>query len=188
MTHDVLTQEQETLAALYALGSLESGEAQAFARHLADDACDVCRVQVEAMAGVCGDLALAPSPSRPSPAVRGRVLAQAAHGRTKVVRSFAFMLEKEGDWIEIQPGVQQKTLVTPTGDDGSSSYLVRIAPGAQVAMHAHERFEHCYLIAGDLVIAGRHIHGGDYHYAPRGSVHESARSDGGCLLLIVEAP
>ena len=47
--------------------------------------------------------------------------------------------------------------------------------------------EHCYVISGDLYIAGRHIHGGDYHYAPPGSVHDGIRSDGGSLLLIVEA-
>jgi anti-sigma factor ChrR (cupin superfamily) len=105
-----------------------------------------------------------------------------------VVRTFSFTLEEEGDWIELKPGVHQKMLVSAAGEDGSMSYLIRMAPGTFVASHPHERFEHCYVIAGDLEIAGRHIHGGDYHYAPRGSVHESPRSHGGCLLLIVEAP
>src|SRR5262249_15113555 len=74
MRHTTLTSEQETLAALYALDSLDAEEAAAFERHLIDDACDVCRRQVDAMAGVCGDLAIAPEPVAPSPAVRSRIL------------------------------------------------------------------------------------------------------------------
>ncbi|HJQ85327.1 MAG TPA: hypothetical protein VKA21_14675 [Candidatus Binatia bacterium] len=43
-------------------------------------------------------------------------------------------------------------------------------------------------ILGDLHIAGRHLHGGDDHRASAGSTHDAPWSDGGCLLLIVEAP
>jgi anti-sigma factor ChrR (cupin superfamily) len=59
-------------------------------------------------------------------------------------------------------------------------------PRAAAPSHRHECFEHCYVIAGDLFIAGRHIRGGDYHCAPRESLHDDIRSAGGCLLLIVE--
>jgi anti-sigma-K factor RskA len=67
VTHDVLDEEQETLAALYALGSLDPEEARAFARHLDEDGCVACRAQVEAMAAVGDDLALAPAAAAPSP-------------------------------------------------------------------------------------------------------------------------
>jgi len=71
-------------------------------------------------------------------------------------------------------------VVSGGAGDTSSSYLIRLAPGAAAPSHRHECFEHCY------VIAGRHIRGGDYHHAPRESLHDDIRSEGG-LLLIVEA-
>jgi anti-sigma factor ChrR (cupin superfamily) len=184
VTHDVLDEEQETLAALYALDSLGPEEARAFARHLDEDGCAVCRAQVEAMTAVGDDLALAPAAAAPSAAVRRRLLGRIAGDASL---TFAFTLAQEGDWTEIQPGVLQKTLIAARPGDPSSSYLVRIAPTTRVAAHEHACFEHCYVISGDLFIAGRHIRSGDYHYAPPGSVHDHIRSDDGCLLLIVEA-
>jgi anti-sigma factor ChrR (cupin superfamily) len=139
------------------------------------------------MGDVCAGLALAPAAHAPPPAVRARVLAEARRGPATVVPTFAFTLEQEGDWVEIQPGAHLKMLVSGRPGDRSASYLVRLAPGATTAAHRHECFEHCYVIAGDLFIAGRHIRGGDYHYAPRGSLHDDIRTENGCLLLIVEA-
>jgi anti-sigma factor ChrR (cupin superfamily) len=60
--------------------------------------------------------------------------------------------------------------------------------GARVATHRHADDEHCYVISGDLHVAGRRIVTGDYHRADAGSVHQSLYSEGGCLLLIVESP
>lgn len=187
MRHVELTDDDQARAALYALGALSAEEALAFERHLTDDRCERCARELAAMRDVCGDLALAPGLATPPPAVRARVIAEARRGQATVVPTFAFTLEREGDWIEIQPGVHRKMLVSGRSGDASSSYLVRLAPGASAASHRHECFEHCYVIAGDLFIANRRIHGGDYHYAPRGSLHDDIRSEGGCLLLIVEA-
>src|SRR5262245_35016702 len=107
MRHDALTNEQETLAALYVLGSLEPAQAQSFARHLDEDGCEVCRRQVDAMAGVCGDLALAPAPVPPSPAVRARIMSEAAvnaRGPVRGAPSLVFTFAGEGEWIEIKSG------------------------------------------------------------------------------------
>jgi anti-sigma factor ChrR (cupin superfamily) len=186
MRHVELTDEDRTRVALYALGALPAEEALAFERHLSDG-CERCREETAAMRDVCDELALAPAPVAPPSAVRARVMAELRHGRATGAPTFAFTLEREGDWIEIQPGVQQKMLVAGRPGDASSSYLIHLAPGATAASHRHDCFEHCYVIAGDLVIADRHIHGGDYHYAPKGTLHHDVRSDGGCLLLIVEA-
>ena len=186
MRHVELSDEDQARAALYALGALSAEEALAFERHLADDGCERCAGELAAMRAVCDDLALAPGLATPPPAVRARVLADAHRERTTVVPTFAFTLEREGVWIEIEPGVHRKMLVSGRPGDPSSSYLVRLAPGVRGASHRHDCFEHCYVIAGDLFIANRRIHAGDYHYAPRGSLHDDIRSEGGCLLLIVE--
>ena len=106
MKHETLGPEQETLAALYALGSLAAAEARDFERHLADDDCDVCRRQVDAMAGVCGDLAIAPSPATPSPAVRSRLLREVGATPPGV----AYTSSDDGEWIELKPGLSVKLL------------------------------------------------------------------------------
>jgi anti-sigma factor ChrR (cupin superfamily) len=187
VTHPTTHEEQEALAALYALGALPTDEAATFERHLVDEGCLSCREHVAAMQAVCGDLALAPAPSRPSPAVRERVLAAAARGKLQTVPSFGFTLDAEGEWAEVGPGVSIKSLAgTPA--DRTTSYLVQLAAGAVAPRHVHDRDEHCYVVSGDLHVAGRRLRSGDFHFAPRGSLHEGLRSDAGCVLLIVEAP
>jgi anti-sigma factor ChrR (cupin superfamily) len=168
-------------AALYALGSLAPQEARAFALHL-EGGCPPCRAEVESFAAVGRDLALAPDPVPPRPEVRARLLGAASAGGPS---PFHFLARDEGEWEEIQPGVHRKDL---GGGRGSTSYLIRMAPGTHVATHRHAAVEHCYVVDGDLRIAGRHIHAGDYHRADRDSTHEAPATDGGCLLLIVESP
>ena len=184
MRHVVLGSQQETLAALYALGSLPPEEARAFERHLAEDGCAVCRRQLDAMLDVCGDLAVEPSPATPGPAVRERVLAGAAADASRPGLVFAFA--DEGEWVELKPGVSIKNLNGPRPGDASRSYLVRMEPGTVLDRHGHECFEHCYVISGSTIVDGRPMRRGDYSYAPRGTVHEPIPSNEGALLFIVE--
>jgi anti-sigma factor ChrR (cupin superfamily) len=190
MMHRTLTEEQATLAALYALGSLDPDEARTFERHLVEDGCDACRRQVEAMGEVCGDLALAPSPSAPSPAVRSRLLTRvaAAPGQSMASMGLAFAFAGDGDWIELKPGVYSKELMPPSPRDRSRSYLVRMEPGTFLDRHGHEYYEHCYVVSGSTIVHGHRMRPGDYSYAPRGAVHEPIPSDEGALLFIVETP
>jgi anti-sigma factor ChrR (cupin superfamily) len=183
--HAVLTDESEALAALYALGSLAPDEARAFERHLAEG-CAVCGAQVEAMRAVTADLAIAPAPAAPGPAVRERVLAAAA--RETAAPAFAFALADDTGWEPIAPGVDVRVLIPRRGGDPSTAYLVRLAPGSRAPVHTHAVSEHCYVISGDVVIAGHHLRPGDFHHAARGTTHDDIRTAGGCLLLIVEAP
>jgi anti-sigma factor ChrR (cupin superfamily) len=86
----------------------------------------------------------------------------------------------------LAPGVERRSLLaTPVA--GSDAYLIRMAPGAEFASHLHGSVEHCFVLTGDLHVAGGHITSGDYHLAAPGSQHGVTRSDAGCLLLIVEA-
>jgi RNA polymerase sigma-70 factor, ECF subfamily len=164
----------------------EPDEARRFERHLVEDGCDVCCRRVEAMGEVCGDLALAPSPSAPSSAVRSRLLARVAAAPASTGLAFAFA--DEGQWTELKPGVYAKQLMPPSPHDRSRSYLVRMEPGTFLDRHGHECFEHCYVISGSTIVHGRRMKPGDYSYAPRGAVHEPIPSDEGALLFIVETP
>jgi hypothetical protein len=182
MKHRTLEPEQETLAALYALGSLDAAEARDFERHLADDDCDVCRRQVDAMARVCGDLAIAPSPATPSPAVRSRILHEIGADAPGV----AYTSRDDGEWIELKPGLSVKLLRPRSPNDPSRSYFVRLAPGAVRDRPTQRGVEHCYIVSGSTIVGGRRMRPGDYSYAPRGSVHESIPTDEGAVLFIVE--
>ncbi len=194
-----MTREQsdETMcenAALFALGALGPTEAPAFERHLAGG-CSRCNDELAAFTSVANDLSLAATPVAGSSAVRARLLGEVRRlGRRAADQTvgtmsgaMAFVGTAEGQWLEIQPGILRKDLATG-GGDRSSSYLIRMHPGAVAETHIHAGVEHCYVIEGDLIVGERTITGGDFHLAGRGTEHAALRSDGGCLLLIVEAP
>ena len=181
MKHDRLSDEQCERAALYALGALDGEEADDFERHLAGG-CPTCQGEVTVFAATARTLAFAAAPREPRPTLRTRLVA--ASGTRS---SFHFVLEHEGEWIEIGPGVLRKA-VADEAQGSYRSYLIRMAAGSTVAAHQHAGVEHCHVLAGDLYVAGRRLHEGDYHRAAPGSTHDGIRSDAGCLLLIVETP
>ena len=185
MKHAKLTDPLREQAALYALGALAPDEYRSYEAHL-EGGCRVCRAEVDSLGAVAGNLALAATTLAPRPEVRSRLLAAARASTPAATRSpFRFVMDREGDWIELQPGVLRKDLEATPGAS-SISYLIRLQPGARVTTHEHDAVEHCYVLEGDLHIAGRHIHGGDFHLADRGSTHAGIWSDQGCVLLIVE--
>ena len=183
MRHTTLNDEQRELAALYALGSLDGEDARAFVSHL-EEGCAACRSEVEALRAVSDELALATPPVNPRADLRDHLLARVrSDGREAA--PFSFVREDEGTWIELGQGVQAKELF---GGAWSRSYLLRCAPGARIAVHRHGKIEHAYLVSGDVHVAGRELKAGDYHVALPGTVHDDARTEGGCLLFIVEVP
>jgi anti-sigma factor ChrR (cupin superfamily) len=183
--HTSVTDETRERAALHALGALSAEEAREFEAHL-DDGCRVCAAERDAFAAVAAALALAPSPISPGPQARSRLLEEARAGRAARPAGFHFMRAQEGAWVELAPGILRKQLAGRPGEP-PATYLVRLAPGAIVDAHTHGGVEHCYVLSGDLLVAGEHLVAGDYHEAPAASVHRNLRSEAGCLLLIVES-
>ena len=181
MIHERLDDETAGAAALYALGLLEPDEAIRFEEHLREG-CAVCGREVDAVASVTAELAFLAPPVAPRPELRARLLAAA-----DPAARLHFTLASEGTWMTLGAGVARKDL---GGDPRARarSYLIRLEPGAHVRTHRHAGDEHCYVISGDILIAGRRIMAGDYHRAEAGSVHEDLSSEGGCVLLIVESP
>lgn len=90
----------------------------------------------------------------------------------------------EHDWVEAAPGNFVKILRT---DDESMSMLVRLEPGATFPAHSHPADEETYVVAGETWFGDVHLTTGDYHLAPRGSVHGEVRTETGCTLLIRKA-
>ncbi len=186
MKHTTVTDETRERAALHALGASSAEEARVFEAHL-DDGCAVCAAERDAFAAVAVGLALAPAPASPAPSVRSRLLEEVrATRRARPAAAFYFMRDQDAAWVDVAPGISRKVLAGQPGTP-PATYLVRLAAGATVDTHAHDGVEHCYVLAGDLRVAGEHLVAGDYHEAPASSVHQSLRSKAGCLLLIVES-
>jgi anti-sigma factor ChrR (cupin superfamily) len=177
--------EARERAALYALGALDSETAREFEAHLADG-CPMCAADHEAFAAVARDFALDAEPVAPPQDLRERVLARARTAGRVEQPGFHFLRAHEGRWVEIARGVEQRILAGRPGSP-PATYLIRLAPGVTVDTHVHGAVEHCYVLEGDVHIAGRRLEAGDYHEAATASVHEGLRTAGGCLLLIVEA-
>jgi len=180
--HARLTDTLRDRASLYALGSLPDDDAREFGVHL--ESCTVCRDEVRAYGALTSDLALATEAVPPRAGLREKLLA--AISRPTPPPGYAFVHEPEGTWTEIAPGVFRKVLARDPSNT-PTAFFVRLAPGGRIPPHSHGRAEHCYVVEGELHIAGRDARVGDYHLADEGTSHDNAWSRDGCLLLIVES-
>ena len=77
MKHLQLTDELQGQASLHACGAMPDGERQEYARHLEEDACAVCRNEVQEMQSAVNLLAFSVPPQDPSPEVKLRLMARA---------------------------------------------------------------------------------------------------------------
>ncbi len=88
----------------------------------------------------------------------------------------------EDGWETTAPGVQRKMLWKSAT---TQSCMVRLAPGASVAAHAHGLDEECVVLEGTLHIGSDiHLHKGDFHIGLAGSRHETASTETGALVYL----
>jgi anti-sigma factor ChrR (cupin superfamily) len=195
--HDRLDDLARDRAAAYVLGSLSLEERAELEAHLR--ACDLCRREVESLESVLGDLAaLAPAMS-PPPALKERLLARVRESEPSVTQPWKQWLPAtseagltlvragEGAW---EPsgvdGVEIRRLFLDREND-RATMLVRMAPGTSYPAHVHGGAEECYVLQGDLDVAGTRMVAGDYQRATSGSLHGIQSTVGGCLLFIVSS-
>lgn len=207
--HTIADDELRDRAALYVIGSLSDDEARSFRQHLGD--CAVCRVEVEALEALPGEL-LELAPSVPPPAgLWQRVLERAREPEMRpdprTVRAdgskatqiwkawndapgapFTYVEQRDSGFEPTNvPGIHARKLFVDPAHD-RVTMLVRMEPGAAYPGHRHSGPEDCYVLQGDLVIEGeRTLHGGDYVRAAPGSVHGVQSTRNGNLLLIVSS-
>jgi hypothetical protein len=110
--------------------------------------------------------------------VKGRVLA-AVTGKSGELHGT--VRAQEGTWERLAPGVERK-LLWQSAD--AFSCLMRLAPGASVAGHAHPIDEECVVLEGTLRIDGLVLHAGDFHVGVKGVAHASASTDTGVLVYL----
>ena len=70
--------------------------------------------------------------------------------------------------------------------DGLEMQLVRFEPGAQFPIHTHERSEFVFVLEGDLILSGKRLGPGWASVAAPGSTHADARSEAGCVFVLVD--
>jgi quercetin dioxygenase-like cupin family protein len=89
----------------------------------------------------------------------------------------------EGTWEEFVPGVEKKQLLIDR-KSRTESYLLRLAPGAQLPPHQHSKTEECLMISGDLTIGEEQYGPGDYLAVPAGIMHPAIFTRDGALVYI----
>jgi anti-sigma factor ChrR (cupin superfamily) len=195
MRHGLPEDELRERAALYALGAMTMHEARAFEEHLGEG-CDVCAAEWHAFASVVGQLGFEAVPQAPSPAAREKLFARLANETTTAPRPAASspaaqsnlitLKFDEGQWQEIAAGVSIKWLFEDHVR-GTTSFLLKLSPGARVPTHQHRRIEECTVIEGDFIVNDEVLGPGDYQCALAGSLHDNLTSRSGALVLIVSA-
>jgi anti-sigma factor ChrR (cupin superfamily) len=127
---------------------------------------------------------VAPAPER-SAWLRARIVARArAQGAASPPsETLVFARTGEGEWRDVLPGVRMRVLHVDAERNVQSS-LLRLAPGAGLPTHAHNRDEECIVLEGDLRV-GEHAFGpGDWHLVRAGVDHVPIRTDRGALLFL----
>jgi anti-sigma factor ChrR (cupin superfamily) len=86
-------------------------------------------------------------------------------------------------WQPLRPGIEICHLYDH-GPHGPSAAMLRYAPGAALAAHRHEGFEHIFVLEGEQEDQrGRYPAGSCVVNLP-GSVHE-VKSPRGCVVLVL---
>lgn len=96
---------------------------------------------------------------------------------------FVTVRADQGQWEQLTPLIEKK-LLSRDAESGLENFLLRIQPGAEQDPHRHESDEVCLVLKGEVEIDGLQLTAGDYHFAPKGSVHGHASSQAGALLYI----
>jgi quercetin dioxygenase-like cupin family protein len=165
-------------AGAYALGVLTPEDKRALdAERAANPALDRAISQWEAR---IGGLAATAAPQTPPESLWRKIdaaLDALPDPRVKQVR------RDDGVWVEILPGVTIK-LLSSNAEDGTETFLLKLAPGARVPAHQHPHTEECFVVAGVIEIGAAQFEAGDYVAYPAGVPHTEIQSRAGGTILI----
>lgn len=190
------------LAALYAAGGMTADEVAAFEQHL-EVGCPACAAELRSYDAAVESLYAAATPVAPDPAVRQRLMGLVGHAAIEAEQPARVQLWRrwaaegggglytcranEGQWESLPlPGIQIRRLFSDPEND-RATMLVRMAPGSAYPRHVHAGAEECFVLEGDLHVAGTVLRAGDYQRAAADSTHGVQHTEGGCLLLIVSS-
>lgn len=173
--------ELEDLAALDAAGALNETEQRDYRAKLAAASAGE-RTAIAQFYELTAQLAAGHAGDAPPPGARERLMKRVEGSRLYSV------LAGEGSWLPGPvPGTRIKLLSLDRRRD-SATLLMQVDPGARYPAHHHTGGEDCYVISGEIIVAGRRLHAGDFHRAEPDSDHgELASATGAEVLLVVAA-
>lgn len=85
------------------------------------------------------------------------------------------------DWQRFGHGLSMKVLHEA---GGIMSYLVRLAPGAQLPGHRHPVDEECVVLEGAVQIGDLHVDAGGFHLGRKDVLHDVLRSEDGAVIYL----
>jgi anti-sigma factor ChrR (cupin superfamily) len=83
-------------------------------------------------------------------------------------------------------GIEMKVLYTD--NEGRSTILFRMAPGATVPLHEHTGLEQTYILEGSLEDMEGSCGAGDFVWRPGGNVHVAHAPNGALFLSVFTRP
>lgn len=186
--HDV-----HELASLYVAGALSPDEIAAFeARVSGGD-----RAALDALAAlepIRARMDAEVRPVAPPVEIKARLMERVASRPASAIPAPSPALEVNADYFTLRaeqtpweetgvPGVRYRTLFVDVRAN-RKTLLFQLDPGARYPDHHHEGVEECYVVSGDLHIAGTVLYAGDYHRAQGDTDHGDSFTRSGCTLLI----
>lgn len=84
------------------------------------------------------------------------------------------------------PGIEMKLLYSD--DEGRSTILFKMAPGATVPLHEHTALEQTFMLEGSLEDAEGACGPGDFVWRPGGNIHVAHAPAGATFLAIFNRP
>jgi anti-sigma factor ChrR (cupin superfamily) len=189
----MISEHQQDLASLYALGALSPSDQEAFeAESSANPELQALTRSLQSAMAVVA--AATPAVAMP-PGLKDKVFrrveemeAAKTAGQTspasRIGLSFAFASGESG-WKPLPiPGASIK-LLSLERDRGYAILLGKLEAGARYPAHVNAGPEDFYILTGDLVIGDRKLVAGDFHHADAGSQHAENHSVEGCTLIAV---
>ncbi len=189
----MISEHQQELASLYALGALPPPEQQAFEAELTGNP-DLLALVRSLQSAIATVAAATPKVAMP-PGLKGKVMGRVdaieaaktagpPSTASPVGLSFAFAAGQSG-WKQLPfPGAFIK-LLSLERERGYAVLMGKLEPGTRYPAHLNAGPEDFYILTGDLVIGDRKLVAGDFHHADAGSQHEENHSVEGCTLIAV---
>jgi len=86
-----------------------------------------------------------------------------------------------GRWKPFGPGVEIKVLHR---SEGVMSYLLKMAPGAELPNHRHPRDEECVVVEGRVQMGDLSMGPGGYLMERQGTLHPPLRTEDGAIIFL----
>jgi anti-sigma factor ChrR (cupin superfamily) len=191
----MITEQQQELAALCALGALSNEEQQSFAAEVRANP-ELAEL-LRSLQQVSDRMVLAGAAAKPPAGLKAKVLGRLQGGRAgnrpsvvdqppPVLEGLRFLAGSDmSGWKQLPIRGAWIKLLSFEPTRGYAVLLGKLEPGVRYPAHTNAGSEDFYILTGDLVVGENTLGPGDFHHADAGSLHAENYSVEGCTLLAV---